>query len=467
MNNYYVKISKIALILLLSLLLTFKVSAQTDWYSQYKSALDYIEKREYTTAINLLKTIIDIEPNSETGKRATGGAYIDYYPYYHLGICYFEKGNYSEAQKWFSKSRSEGAVRANLGVYKNLKEMTRQAIRKGHKSDDQISDSTSSGREDRALRIARFMKNGRSLYRDNKYEEAAEEFRKALAADNENKSAKEWLQRSENKMEAKSLSEEGNRLYNQEKYEEALVRYRRAARLDSDLKGINEKIRETQVKADQKTSVVKSQRDLENLYQKAFNYYKEGDYLNAKINFEKVLKKDPDNSKAKYYVNDCNSKLSAKADSEESKERFDRFIGEARRSMNDGNLMQAKDYLDKASALNKDNSQVKETLNKVIDINREKMKLGFANYIEGDLEECEKILSECIIVDDSSPGLLAFLGSLTYTRYILTGEKNDNLRHAADEYFRSALRLKPDFSLNPRVFAPKVIEHFNELKSSN
>jgi len=491
------KISIIVTVLIVVIALGSNMLFAEKWYVTYNRAVEYVEDGNYGSAISLFNRLITEESKSKSRKRTYGTTFIEYTPYYYLGLCYYEKNDYSQAIVWLEKSKSEGVVKDNSDLHPNLLRMLSDAKSRQTASTTthpvtttQIPTATTQPvpttqtttvtptatapiRTSKPVikkptinraQVAKFITNGKSLYNKGRYKSAGAEFRKALAKDPKNRDARQWSVKSSNRLKAEGLVAEGKRYLNKRDYNKALEKYNAALKYfprDSRYKNYR---RSAEMKRDKQLAEAKRKSEIDSLYNRAFNAYKNANYLDAKINFNKVLQMDPTNRKAKDYLTDIEGKLAARAETDETKKQINDFLKTASASLTKNDFKAAKTAIGKAKALDETNADVQRYYIDLRSRNRIRIKTGLKFYLEGDLLKAGNILIECADVHDNNPALFAFLGSLHYTRYLLAGEKDSSLRTTADMYFRRVLELKEDYNLNVKLFNPRVIEYFDELK---
>jgi len=85
--------------------------AVKDWYDHYQDALTLIEKGSYEEAEQELNEAIKLRPASALRERTYGVHFIDYLPYYYLGVCYLRTERYGDAIKAFDTEEDKGAIR--------------------------------------------------------------------------------------------------------------------------------------------------------------------------------------------------------------------------------------------------------------------------------------------------------------------------------------------------------------------
>ena len=89
------------IILPLALMPPLAALAQTTWYSAYESALQDISAGHWEQSVEHLQQSLAIKPVPELNARTYGVWRKDYLPLYHLGVAYFNKGDYQRALDYF------------------------------------------------------------------------------------------------------------------------------------------------------------------------------------------------------------------------------------------------------------------------------------------------------------------------------------------------------------------------------
>ncbi|MBN2090702.1 caspase family protein [candidate division KSB1 bacterium] len=92
-----------------------------DWYENYITAQKYMEAKNWELALEYLNKAIDLKKNPEKDARAHGLNFIDYFPYLHRGITYFQLGKYENAWLDLRESEERGIVKKNKEAFDRLK----------------------------------------------------------------------------------------------------------------------------------------------------------------------------------------------------------------------------------------------------------------------------------------------------------------------------------------------------------
>ena len=458
------------------------------WYKLYDKALESIERGQYPAAIAYLQEAIDKAPESKTGKKSYGAWSVNYYPNYHLGLCYYKQQNYVEAMKWLQKEEEYLQIQESE-FYSNFQMMFEQSaasVRTTTKpatggptttvtvtSTQSLTSSTSvtvkpitkpltqpSALE---IRVAGYMSSGKKYYNDREYEKALSEFKRALSEDKGNRDATEWSQKTIDSIIRTSITQ-GENLESKSDLNGALTAYKKAEQYAVGDKNIAARIKRVQDRIDQDSRAAVRQDRINQLLRAGSKYRKDGNLVEAKKTYENVLREDSGNTEAKRQLQEIDNLLNAQASSTAAKRQIEEYLEEAAKQLREGNLTQAKDSFSSAAALDNKNPELERGLAELKDKNREQIRRGFEHYLKGDLDNAEKVLKDCARVDDKQPGLFAFIGSIAYTRYIISGEKDDIFKTTADSYFRESLRLDQGYTLSPKIFSPVVIEYYKSIR---
>jgi hypothetical protein len=102
------------LILVLVVLFVSQLQAGGEWFKVYDEGLKAMEKGDYQQASSLFKDAIKGNPTDKRKVRTYGLHFIEYFPHRELGICLYNLGNTTAAQRELKKSvQDEPSARAN------------------------------------------------------------------------------------------------------------------------------------------------------------------------------------------------------------------------------------------------------------------------------------------------------------------------------------------------------------------
>jgi tetratricopeptide (TPR) repeat protein len=167
-----------------------------------------------------------------------------------------------------------------------------------------------------AITIEEYNDSGRDHLQNRNYRQAKEFFNKVLGLDPKNEEAREGLKKcnigikSLEKQEAiAKIVGEGTMLFRRKKYNEAIAKFESAKEVDPENQQINDYI----------AFAKKAKAESENkYYNDGERFYKEGNLLKAKENFEKALEANANNSKIKNRLAEVNSGIFEKVNAAKS-----------------------------------------------------------------------------------------------------------------------------------------------------
>jgi tetratricopeptide (TPR) repeat protein len=480
---------KLVIFIILPVIFMFSVSQNLfgeTWYKLYDKALESIERGQYPAAIGYLQEAIDKAPESKTRKRSYGVGIVNYYPYYHLGLCYYKQQNYSEAVKWLQREEEYSQIQEsefystfNMMIEQSTARTTTKPVTGGPTTTTTVTStqsltSTASVTQKPItkpltqpsaleIRVAGYISSGKKYYNSREYEKALSEFKKALSEDKGNREAVEWSQKTTDSIIQASIAQ-GQNLESKRDFNGALTAYKKAGQYAAGDKNLAASIKRVQDRIDQESRASVRLERIKQLMRAGFEHQKNGRLVEAKKAFEDVLKEDSGNAEAKRQINIIDEQLSAQANTAAAKKQIETDLEKAGRQLGSGNLVEAKKFYDHVAILDEKNPELGKGLLALKDKNREQIKRGFEHYLKGELDIAEQVLKDCARVDDKQPGLFAFIGSIAYTRYIISGEKDDNFKTTADSYFRETLRLDQGYTLSPKIFSPAVIDYYKRIR---
>lgn len=83
---------------------------RAQWYVEYASGKDALERQQYQAAVNHFTKALDDESDSKANKKTYGYVFIDYFPYLYRGIAYYKLGDMANARTDLEKAKQEGAI---------------------------------------------------------------------------------------------------------------------------------------------------------------------------------------------------------------------------------------------------------------------------------------------------------------------------------------------------------------------
>src|SRR6187397_3098376 len=100
------------------------VWAVKEWYDHYLEARDdRIPSKQYAEAIKSLEAAVRLRPASGLNEQMYGLRFVDYLPYYWLGVCYLRTGDFNSAIRMFNIEEKQGAVRRSEALYRELRRL--------------------------------------------------------------------------------------------------------------------------------------------------------------------------------------------------------------------------------------------------------------------------------------------------------------------------------------------------------
>ncbi len=148
--------------------------AADEWYVYYQRAIDdrgrnFRAGQCTPAALADLQKAVELRPRSELSVRTYGVDFVDYTPYYYLGLCYLERGDNDRAVAMFGSEETQGIIKKRAELWQKLQ--ARQAEVKSQSEQNQI----------RAARdeAERFLKEGDDKRRAGRDDEALAAWTKA------------------------------------------------------------------------------------------------------------------------------------------------------------------------------------------------------------------------------------------------------------------------------------------------
>ncbi|MBN2289453.1 MAG: tetratricopeptide repeat protein [Candidatus Glassbacteria bacterium] len=165
---------------------------QETWYATYDMALEAISQGRWEEAVTRLEAALSQKPAPELNARTYGVWRRNYLPFYHLGVAYYNMGNYELAREYFSRS-------LDAGVIKNSPENL-EALESYLKA---IAEQVSSTQAEMTARIQEEFAKGLELEREGKLEQAQVKFESVLTLDPGSQTASEHLERINMELESR------------------------------------------------------------------------------------------------------------------------------------------------------------------------------------------------------------------------------------------------------------------------
>jgi tetratricopeptide (TPR) repeat protein len=119
--------ARLGALALLALLPAGPAWAVKEWYDYYLRARDeLIPKGRFEEARAELRSAISLHREPRLRDQTYGLNFVDYLPYYYLGICELKLGDNNTAMRMFNIEEDHGAIRGS-GLYKELQRLRSQA----------------------------------------------------------------------------------------------------------------------------------------------------------------------------------------------------------------------------------------------------------------------------------------------------------------------------------------------------
>jgi len=274
-------------------------------------------------------------------------------------------------------------------------------------------------REKVEKKIEGYLGEGKALYKEGRYQKALEKFKKILTIEPEYEGALKSIEKTEERikeekrLELKKRIEEhlakGRALYKEGKYEEAREEFRKANSLKNPGLSEAEKWMEKCQKKIEKREAAQRQKKIEKYLGEGKALYKEGRYQEALEKFKKILDIEKENEKASLFLEKAKDRIT-------SQKHFIR----AKKHLLDNEYHEARGEILKSLSLNPDNREAKESLErlkKVIEIEQgiREEEIGIHYHLAKNLyrgekygaaiEEFKKVLS----LDPGHRGAISYL----------------------------------------------------------
>ncbi len=136
-----------AILLVLALVSINPVSAEL-WYESYDKAQIALDQGNWTEAIRQIDLALGKKDESSAGERTYGVNFTTYFPYFKLGVAYYNLGREDEALQEFQAEEAQGQIQQSADDYKELQQLRdvilqareEVAIAEREKIDEIISD---------------------------------------------------------------------------------------------------------------------------------------------------------------------------------------------------------------------------------------------------------------------------------------------------------------------------------------
>jgi tetratricopeptide (TPR) repeat protein len=114
------------LVLLLMFCAASAGRAQSPWYVSYEKALTAQEEGDWKGSVQLLKDAIASKNDEKLKARTYGLRFINYLPYYHLGLAYYHTMDRRKALENFDASLRQGAIAGDPDDYEEIQSLVKE-----------------------------------------------------------------------------------------------------------------------------------------------------------------------------------------------------------------------------------------------------------------------------------------------------------------------------------------------------
>jgi tetratricopeptide (TPR) repeat protein len=123
-----------SLLIVVSILLFSPLAVADPWYEHYAKAEKALEDLNWTEAVDQLNQAIERKGDSGARVRTYGMKIISYFPYYKLGLAYYNLGQWDAAMQAFETEERIGAINrsdddyVDLQRFRNLARQAKEAV---------------------------------------------------------------------------------------------------------------------------------------------------------------------------------------------------------------------------------------------------------------------------------------------------------------------------------------------------
>ena len=337
--------------------------AVKEWYDHYLHARDkLIPRGQYAEAVKSLQEAVRLKPDPALNEQTYGLQFVDYLPYYYLGLCQLRLGELREAVRLFGVEEERGVV-VRSPLYAELKRLRNEA---------------SNAERQRLARLARqeverLIKEAGELYRARKFEDSLNrlvqaqgvastldpgllrqivEMKDRIGADQ--RSDREALVRSQRIEQALS---EARRLLDEDKATDAVVRFDEVLALDPR----NAQALEGKLDAQERIRASHTRQALAGAFQQGKSLFEAGEYAKA-LPFLTDAAADPVNAEARSLGERTRRILDGIRAQKELRQRIETLMQEGERLLADGKYPDAQVRFEGVLALDPGNARAAEHL---------------------------------------------------------------------------------------------------------
>jgi tetratricopeptide (TPR) repeat protein len=278
------------------------------WYTHYQNALKLVEQKNWPQVCLEIQQAIADKPLPALNARVVGLNFIDYLPYYYLGMAYYQQGMWAQARDAFEKSLEYNAVRQRKDLLANLERWLGECRVFLTKA---VEPPPSAPRTTAAAHI----EAGDTLVSGNRFAEARREYGLAVDVLEQGKNAPDLLDVVKRKLQnvdtlerlAALIAEAGTRIdardypAAEKVLLNALALDARNAQAQTLLDSLR-RLRESQPPALQAPAVAADQAALNRLLQEGRDLFTAGDRTRAREKFAAVLQFAPTQAVAREWI---------------------------------------------------------------------------------------------------------------------------------------------------------------------
>jgi tetratricopeptide (TPR) repeat protein len=90
------------------------------WHANYNKAVKAVKKEQWQQAVKYLNDALKERNTPKLKARTVGLRFVDYLPYFHLGLAHYKSGRFRDAQSALEQSLEHGVVKKRGGLHDRL-----------------------------------------------------------------------------------------------------------------------------------------------------------------------------------------------------------------------------------------------------------------------------------------------------------------------------------------------------------
>ncbi len=342
--------------------------AVKEWYDHYLEARDgSIPAKQYAEAIKSLEAAVRLRPASALNEQMYGLRFVDYVPYYWLGLCYLRTGDFNSAIRMFNIEEKQGAVRRSDALYRELRRLRAEA--------ESARVQAENAERARAVRaeVERLLKEAGELHKARKFDEALSRLAQAQTAAEaldpqtqqqiielrdkvrvDERAVRETEDRARRLEQALS---EGTRLLGENNPTEAIVRFDQVLDLDPH----NARALQAKKEAEERILVSTTRASREAAFQEGKALFEAGRYEDA-VRPLTDSAADPSNVQARELLEKIRKTLESLRQQKDLRQKIEGLLAEGERLLGERKFPEAWVKLDAVLELDKTNVRAQERL---------------------------------------------------------------------------------------------------------